>query len=93
MAIHESAGDWCDDRPNRCQASLLWLGPRSAIPQPCEALCISPKRARRAKGEIRRNALHYLGLFANPYESYEVISMYGVPCQGSSRWLLICPTT
>lgn len=64
MAIHESAGVGVMNRPNRCQASLLWLWSRSAIPQTCEALCISPKRARRQKDDIQRNALHCQGLFA-----------------------------
>jgi hypothetical protein len=50
--------------PGLWQASLSWLRPRSAIPQTYEAWRISPKRARCAKDEIRRSALHCQGLFA-----------------------------
>lgn len=40
------------NRPNRCQVSLLWLLPRSTIPQTYEAWQISPKGARRLHAQV-----------------------------------------
>lgn len=69
MAIHESASAWRDELPNRCQASLLCAEPRSAIPQMCEALPISPKRVRRTKGKIWPNPLASASTNPLPFKS------------------------
>lgn len=81
MAITSRLALGVMNRPNRCQASLLWLRPGSAIPQMCEAPWISPKGVRCAKDDIRRNALHHQGLFAYR-TNLGVISMYGPSAKG-----------
>lgn len=82
MAITSRLALGMMNRPNRCQASLLWLRLRNTIPQTYEAPWISPKGVRCAKDPIRRNALHSQGLFAYRTNSGKVIRMYGSSAKG-----------
>jgi hypothetical protein len=64
MAITSRQAVGVMNRPDRCQASLLWLRQRSTIPQTCEHRGYPPKGLGVQKADIRRSALHCQGLFA-----------------------------